>query len=279
MDTNDIIGRFGWEMAVKYILANDHHRMCMCSSTGSRSSCTHSWAFGDRRLIIGGRCPSGSRWFWVLIDDPHGKCIRLAHGRVDTEFAVVEAIAGHLRSMPGNLVIHLAAAYASQELKELNADARAARIAAKPPSDDTSAAPIEYLHALERSTSDAGWIPDKWVRYEFRITRKTAKRIYYTRPLDRGEGFVDRVAIERDGNVRNRGRHWCEPDYHLHLEPPPIPTWERYQPDISELRQAVKDAAQAVKDTHPDRGGVGGEAFEAANAQLQAAKAELAVAR
>lgn len=57
---------------------------------------------------------------------------------------------------------------------------------------------------------------------EFRITKKTPKRVYYIRSVHRyGDeeeietGYVNRETLERDGEIYNRGVHWCMDDYHL----------------------------------------------------------------
>jgi hypothetical protein len=116
---------------------------------------------------------------------------------------------------------------------------------------------IEYLYELW----DAGWDDGPLGNYEiFRhpITKKTAKRIYFTY-LNGRNGFVDRQRIEADGEV-----------YHgytlhrLHLTPPEIPGRPK-PPSLPELRKAMAAA-------HPDRGGTDAE-FIAARARYEHALA------
>lgn len=116
----------------------------------------------------------------------------------------------------------------------------------------------EYLYELW----DANWDDGPFGNYQVLqhpITKKTAKRIYFTYATGahRG-GFVDRQRIEADGEI-----------YHgytlrrLHLNPPEIPG-QRKSPSLPELKQAMADA-------HPDRGGTH-EAFIAARARYERAR-------
>ena len=115
----------------------------------------------------------------------------------------------------------------------------------------------EYLYELWDANWDDGPLSNYQIlRHE--ITKKTAKRIYFTYGNGRS-GFVDRQRIEADGEI-----------YHgytlrrLHLAPPEIPTRPK-PPSLPELRKAMADA-------HPDRGGTD-EAFIAARRQYEQARA------
>ncbi|MFI9244189.1 hypothetical protein ACIGXF_16725 [Streptomyces sp. NPDC053086] len=121
---------------------------------------------------------------------------------------------------------------------------------------------IEYLYAIEAEGYDGNddWHPTRVV--QFQVTKKTPKRIYYRTRDGRPERFVDRLALERDGQVVRRSAGWWEPDLRVYLNPPVI---EQAQPaSLAELK-AVMAAA------HPDRGGTD-EAFIAARARYEAAR-------
>ena len=108
----------------------------------------------------------------------------------------------------------------------------------------------------------------------FRIIRKTPKRIYYVRregrPGDVLTGYVDRLVLERYGEVWNRGTRRSEVDRHLFAsrelaevylhgsrKPAPVPA------DLRTLRREMANA-------HPDRGGTN-EEFMAARERYERA--------
>jgi hypothetical protein len=117
----------------------------------------------------------------------------------------------------------------------------------------------EFLYELWDANWDDGPLGNYQV-LEHPITKKTAKRIYFTYSTGgHRTGYVDRQKIEADGEI-----------YHgytmrrLHLTPPEIP--HRQKPaSLAELKQAMADA-------HPDRGG-SDEAFIAARARYEKARA------
>jgi hypothetical protein len=117
-------------------------------------------------------------------------------------------------------------------------------------------ATTEFLYELW----DANWDDGPLGNYQILahpITKKTAKRIYFTY-LNGRSGFVDRQRIEADGEV-------CH-GYtlrRLHLAPPEIPSRPK-SPSLSELRKAMAAA-------HPDRGGTNTE-FIAARARYERAR-------
>ncbi|MFF8590010.1 hypothetical protein ACF061_00980 [Streptomyces sp. NPDC015220] len=124
----------------------------------------------------------------------------------------------------------------------------------------------EFLYGVDSSVADDDrfYEPPHIVR--FRITKKTPKRIYYIpenwgRPVQR---FVDRVALERDGEVRRRSAGWWEPDATVYLNPPELE--QPAKPDLGALRAEMADA-------HPDRGGTDAE-FIAARRRYEQAKAQ-----
>lgn len=121
----------------------------------------------------------------------------------------------------------------------------------------TELQPTEYLYELWDSNWDDGPMGN-WQILKHEITKKTAKRIYFTYGNGRS-GYVDRQRIEADGEV-----------YHgytmrrLHLAPPEIPHQAK-RASLSELKQAMADA-------HPDRGGTDAE-FIAARARYERERA------
>lgn len=143
------------------------------------------------------------------------------------------------------------------------------------------AVPVEYLYGTVCYWPDDG--PEVREVVPFRVTRKTAKRVYYVRRgLRFGPeyiAFIDREALERDGEVRRKSGHWWEDDHHLfatrdaaeaHIgigagaDRPFAPE----VPDLAQLKQEMADA-------HPDRGGTA-EEFIAARKRYESAAAKVA---
>lgn len=126
----------------------------------------------------------------------------------------------------------------------------------------------EYLYGVDSTVSDDARFYQRPRVVRFRITKKTAKRIYYVASEDWEPrpriGFVDRQRIEADGEIYLRNRHWSAPDFHLYLNPPEIQQQDK--PDLASLRAAMAAA-------HPDRGG-SDEEFIAARSAYERARAK-----
>ena len=134
---------------------------------------------------------------------------------------------------------------------------------------------VEYLYAIATGVADDSRFDTGPHVVRFRITRKTSRRIYYVR-AERGHqrpdgtwcpvteiGYIDRQAIERDGEIRRRSAGWWEVDGTLYLRPPELPD-QTPRPDLGELKAAMAAA-------HPDRGGTDAE-FIAARARYENAR-------
>jgi hypothetical protein len=254
----------GWQHALRIWAATEaDDTVCMCGEW----RCRHDWDVMNTELVGAGRCKSGRRWFWTVSHNHYGPGgTRNVDGYADTEAAAADAIAVALATLGKQVVVSARSVYASDRLKAVNTAKRAERIAAKPPSDDTDTAVIEYLHSLDWRESDAAWIPGEWHRKTYKITRKTAKRVYYVKDgYWNSEGFVDRATLERDGKVDLRYEYVFQDGRTLYAQPPPIPNHRPAPVDLSELKQAMADA-------HPDRGG-DRDSFQAARARYLAAKA------
>ncbi|MFE0845313.1 hypothetical protein [Streptomyces rochei] len=118
-------------------------------------------------------------------------------------------------------------------------------------------APTEYLYELWDANWDDGPLGNyRVLRHE--ITRKTPKRIYFTRGGSR-PAFVDRQRIEANGEIFYRPIART-----LYLAPPEIP----HQPK----RASLAELKQQMANAHPDRGGTD-EAFIAARQRYEVAKA------
>lgn len=119
-------------------------------------------------------------------------------------------------------------------------------------------APVEFLYELWDANWDDGPMGN-WQILEHPITKKTAKRIYFTYSTGgHRTGYVDRQRIEADGEI-------CH-GYtlrRLHLAPPEIPHRPK-PPSLAELKAAMAAA-------HPDRGG-SDEAFIAARQRYETAR-------
>lgn len=122
---------------------------------------------------------------------------------------------------------------------------------------------IEFLYGIEAGHEVGNeWVPTQVVT--FRVTRRTPRRIYYL-PQDWGqpkERFVDRVALEADGQVSRSSAGWWEPDITVYLHPPVLEQAEK--PGLAQLKAAMAEA-------HPDRGG-SDAAFIAARARYELAR-------
>jgi hypothetical protein len=123
-------------------------------------------------------------------------------------------------------------------------------------------AATEFLYGIEAEHgSGPGWTPARVVK--FRITKKTPRRIYYLPHEWRDEQrFVDRAALECDGQVTRKSGGWWESDLTVYLKPPVLE--EAQQPSLDELKAAMAAA-------HPDLGG-NDEAFIAARQRYERAK-------
>jgi hypothetical protein len=235
-----------------------------------------------------GRCRSGRRWFWCVYGwtwgyQQTGEGRLNDHGWTDTEEqALSDGTAAIKRLAAGRrAIVRYAHRFASETLKEINTERRKAR----PPSDATDSKLVEYLYGHTHGGED---LPGHPVR--FRIVKKTAKRVYYLqaeeeidqhgvavthefiRTSDSNDriGFVDRQKLEATGEVYNRGRHWCYPDFHLYASLDGLlGSFFRYRneadskPDLRQLKAAMAAA-------HPDHGGSSAAFIEARQAYVAA---------
>lgn len=239
----------------------DHNGICW-HDRGDR--CHHN----DRpKLIFWGRCRSGRRWFWTARLVEEGTP-RNEHGWADTQGDAMQAARAAVAQLADGrpAIACMCHGTASAVLKEVNAAKRKER----PASGSTEAGAVEYLYARgqvwDREAMD--W-RDGIV--SFRITKKTAKRIYYVRrhrvDEDPDIGFVNRQDLETNGHARKHGSgSWWTEDFHLYATPPELADRRQPEPpDLAELKAAMADA-------HPDRGGTDAE-FIAARARYERAKA------
>ena len=192
----------------------------------------------DCRLWYG-RCKSGRRWFWQV-----GDYNREVHGWADTEEqALIAGTAAIKRFAAGRrAIVHYHHGSASYALKKINAAKRTKRWT-NAPADGSDTHATEYLY-------------DQYSK-EFRITKKTAKRIYYVKNEDTYNGtqigFAPRHKVADDWpgssshdlyklDYRNR------PDFFLKPQPPGYRSGE--PPPEIDLRKLKAEMAAA----HPDKG-------------------------
>lgn len=138
----------------------------------------------------------------------------------------------------------------------------------------TEVSAVEYLYGTRVEWPDDG--PEVRETIPFRVTRRTAKRVYYVRQHYRGGretiGFVDREALERDGEVIRRSGRWWEDDFRLFAE---LDAAEehigigRHAPKAPDLAQLKQEMAAA----HPDHGGTAEEFMAARGRYERAARA------
>ena len=246
-----------------------------------------SGSYSERTLAYFGRCRSGQRWFWVA-SRYFGEGEK-ATGFTDTEDAAVEAAMTAVRSFRDGqpILARVSHGCASRELKALNKAKRAAR----PASDATDSRIIEYLYSGKRGDHGYGEL----YIHRFRITKRTAKRIFYARASERvderGEpsgknnfrlrtddetGFIDRVKLETEGRIYSS--HKWDTDWHLF---PSLEAVIAYLRQHDEPEVTLTDLAalkQAMADAHPDKGGSSAD-FIAARAVYVAARRQSRAAR
>jgi hypothetical protein len=216
-------------------------------------------------MLLYGRCRSGRRWFWVATTVRAWVAGRVdEYGREDTEELALASMGEAVERLGGKPGGRGRPRWATEALKRVNAEKRRA----KPAPETTDAIAAEYLYGTHSHFADDGW--NTWNRgiHAFQITKKTPRRIYYSRERDDEIGYVDRAVLEHDGEVVNRGRHWSADDFHSYatreLAEESLYGPREETPDLRELRLA----AAAV---HPDRGG-SSEEFAAAFARYEQAR-------
>lgn len=259
----------------------DREQRCTCPACES--------GFGKRALAFFGRCRSGKRWFWsahTLFDDVDKE----ANGFTDTEREAIDAGMAAVRSFRDRVPIlaRISHGCASRRLKEINAEKRRA----KPPSNAKDTPVVEYLYSGKRDYDDYD-SRSYLVFYRFRITKRTAKRIFYVRgheridehsePIDDGNfgfiardtdndiGFVDRMKLETEGHVYNRGHHWSSEDHHLYASLETLRASFYREDKVKPVDLAALKAAMA--DAHPDKGGSSAAFIEARAAYVAARRA------
>lgn len=148
--------------------------------------------------------------------------------------------------------------------------------ASEPTRPDRAPEAVEYLYGTHTGEDLDGFIRTRLT--SFRITKKTAKRIYYVRRVEHDGneviGFVDRQAMEAsgaDGLWARKTAGWWEDDNRLYLNPPPLPG---QQPTIADLQAEVDRLRREAADAHPDRGGNDID-FIAAHRRLTEARSRL----
>jgi hypothetical protein len=228
------------------------------------------------------RCRSGKRFFWCIGDrfpsEDHERHEGYAADEAEANALALAIIKKLTGTKPAR--VHLGDhGSAAHRLKELNKAKRAARPASK--AKGTNA--VQYLYGRYWYDSDMG--DSHFVCYRFQVTRKTKKRIFYSRKPETLNpdgtpdgnclgsdyedriGFVDRQVMERDGEIRHRGRHWSDRESHLYatFEACVPRRGEIEEPDLLELKAAMAAA-------HPDKGGTS-KTFIAARERYLAAKA------
>jgi hypothetical protein len=217
-----------------------------------------------------GRCKSGRRWFWnargwirgrSFLGDPDALN---EHGYADTEAeALAAGTAAVTRFAAGRRAIgHVYHGWASETLKDINEGKREARWS-DVPTEESDTHATEYLY-------------DEWGN-EFRITKKTAKRIYYVKKESRfgdlriGIAARHRVADDWPGptsrelyDLQNRVGWQNAPKFFLKPRPPVF--YGDGPPLIIDLLQLKAEMAAA----HPDRGGSNAAFIEARKRYLEA---------
>lgn len=190
----------------------------ICWHDRPRWDCRHSFDREREAYIIWGRCRTGRRWFWTAAEVTGQRSGPELHGTEDTEDAALAAARAAVGELAAGrpALAEMRHGDASRKLRELNAARRAGRA----PSGETGTGTVEYLYGTRHYVSDDWARPDTRQVVPYRITKRTAKRVYYvSRDHGGGDvrlGFADRAALERDGQASNRGRHWSDADRTLY---------------------------------------------------------------
>ena len=242
---------------------------------GRTTAATATWGSSSDAAARGG-AGSGSHALTAW-----GRTAPIADGRTarsDSEDAriAITRIAGDRPAYVN--VMH---GWASLELKKINAKKRRAR----PPSDAKGSRVIEYLYGRDRCGGDCNSI------YRFRITKRTAKRIFYIRkgeyidehgePIDYGNitstadydneiGFVDRQKLEADGNVYNRADTGRMRTFIS------MPRWKACSPNTAATnpRSPISPRSRPkMAAAHPDKGGSSAAFIEARQRYVAARRA------
>jgi hypothetical protein len=238
-----------------------------------------------------GRCKSGNRWFWhvggwVIGHAPDADNFN-EHGYSATEAEALAAGTEAIKRLAAGRrgIVHLIHGTASDALKQLNKAKREARWAAQPSSTKNSNA-VEYLYGHTRGGEITDGHPVR-----FRITKKTAKRIFYlqqeeeintkgepvvyehihnTSDTDDHIGFVDRQKLEATGEVHNNARHWCYADFHLYASLQGLlSSFHRYS-QANKDRPSILQLKAEMAAAHPDRGGSNAAFIEARKRYIEA---------
>jgi len=219
-----------------------------------------------------GRCKSGKRWFWCVRGWIKGEPSTRVwddrfneHGYADTEAeALATGTAAIKRFAAGRrAIVHFQHGSASYELKQINKAKRTARWSAAP-ADGSDTHATEYLY-------------DQWGD-EFRITKKTAKRIFYVKAEKEetfdGEriGFVPRHRVAEDWpgptwrelrDLQERVGRRNAPKFFLKPRPSGFHDRGEIPIDLAHLKAEMAAA-------HPDRGGSNSAFIEARKRYVEA---------
>lgn len=131
----------------------------------------------------------------------------------------------------------------------------------------TAPAPVEFLYGIHPGRHDAtgDWRTPQIIA--FRVTKKTARRVYYDASQcgsRYGVRFVDRHRLEADGEVTRKSGQWYDPDLTVYLQAPQV--WPPVNRDLAALKAEMAAA-------HPDRGG-SDEQFIAARQRYENARSK-----
>jgi len=216
-------------------------------------------------LVNYGRCKSGRRWFWTVNAWRwrHGDdCDIRIDGWADNEQAAFVAIYAEIARIAEKDIVVACYMEASHRLREINRVKRAGG----PQADGSDSRITEYLYS-------------RWSRDPpFRITKKTATRIYYVKKESEfGDlekiGFAPRRLIADEWPATWKDQRDLEDQLgwrnapRWFLQPAPVGFYDRggpHEPNLAELKVAMAAA-------HPDRGG-SSEAFIEARARFVAAR-------
>ena len=210
---------------------------------------------GDCRFSYG-RCKSGGRWFWRVRGWVKGHSFIFdadalnEHGYAATEAEALTASTAAIKrfSAGRRAIVSFQHGSASYELKQINKGKREARWSAAP-ADGSDTHATEYLY-------------DQW-GHEFRITKKTVKRIFYVKAEKEetfdGEriGFIlrHRVADDWPGptwrelyDLQNRIGWRNAPKFFLKPRPSGFHDRGELRIDLARLKAEMAAA-------HPDKGG------------------------
>lgn len=224
-----------------------------------------------------GICALGkTRWYWMVatswfawsragFDGESRARVLIGSGYAPDKSAAEHAA----RAVAGEDARGFRAGWAAEYHREIAAQRRAEK-AARNPSKDTGAAPVEFVYEMHDTHWDGIYHDGpRWDWTAHQIVKRTKTRIYVERRPGETDRLIvlDRAVFERDGHAKH-GRKWWRPTYYAEPQrhwndavvPSPGSAMERCLTvlglDGATTRDEIERAYRIrAREVHPDSGG------------------------